>query len=164
MIKISIEEVKQVCNLTDLKKTELLTSKFELINARLSEITDTQVYELVLNETAEPLVITSFKHAFAYFIYAEVIDLLNTNTTGSGIIRSTGFADSRTELLSYYETSMRQQKLELKAYTLLLKYLNERGMKRYNELKLWDDLHRAENDQAKQNIINKGKSCTIAII
>ena len=164
MINITLEEIKQVCNLTDLKKTDILTSKFPLINALLSDITLDKEYRRVVRGTADTLVLTSYKHAFAYFLYAECLDFLNTNTSGSGIIRSTGFADSRIELISQHETEKRQRRLELKAYWLLEKYLNAKGRKRYMELKLWDDLQRAENEQAKQQILSKGKTCKVAII
>jgi hypothetical protein len=164
MLKITIEEIKQVCNLEDLKKTEFLTSKFPIINDLLSDITSNTIYRRVIRENAEQLIITSFKHAFAYFLYAECIDFLNTSTTGQGIIRSTGYADSRMELLSSDETEKRQRKLELKAYSVILKYLNSTGLKRYNELKLWDDLQRAENEDAKQKILSEGRVCRMALI
>ena len=163
-LKISVDEVKQICNLNDLKKTEILSSKFPIIEARLMDITQPKVYSRVVKETASEVVMTSFKHAFAYFVYAECLDFLNTNTSGSGIIKSTGFADSRTELISQYETEKRQNKLELKAYILLFPYLNTKGQKRYNDLKLWDDLQRAENEQAKNIILQEGKKCKIALI
>ena len=163
-LKISVDEVKQICNLNDLKKTEILSSKFPIIESRLMDITQPKVYGRVVKETASEVVMTSFKHAFAYFVYAECLDFLNTNTSGSGIIKSTGFADSRTELISQYETEKRQNKLELKAYILLFPYLNTKGQKRYNELKLWDDLQRAENEQAKNIILQEGKKCKIALI
>jgi hypothetical protein len=164
MINISIEEIKQVCNLEDLKKTEILTSKFPLIDALISDITIFKEYRKVIRGTAEQIVNTSFRHAFAYFLYAECIDFLNTSTSGTGIIRSTGYADSRMELLSQDETEKKQRRLELKAYTLLLKYLNPKGLKRYNELKLWDDLQRAENEEAKQRLLSEGRICRMAIV
>ena len=168
MINITLDEIKQVCNLTDLKKTDILTSKFPLINALIEDITISTVYRQVVKPSANSKLparlVPSFKHAFAYFLYAECLDFLNTNTSGSGIIRSTGFADSRIELISQHETEKRQRRLELKAYTLLEKYLNAKGKKRYMELKLWDDLQRAENEQAKQQILSKGKTCKVAII
>jgi len=162
--KISVDEVKQICNLTDLKKTEILSTKFSIIEARLIDITQPKIYTRVVKETATEVIMTSFKHAFAYLVYAECLDFLNTNTSGSGIIKSTGFADSRTELISQYETEKRQNKLELKAYILLFPYLNAKGQKRYNELKLWDDLQRAETEQAKQQILQEGKKCKIILI
>jgi len=163
-MRITVDEVKQVCNLKNLKDTDTLLSVFPLIEARLSEITNRATFNRWVKETAEPDIITSFKHAFAYFVYAECLDFLNTNTTGAGIIRSTGFADSRTELISMDETIKRQRNLELKAYTILLKYLNAKGMKRYKELQLWDDLQRAETEQARNEILAKGKRCLIALI
>jgi len=190
-LNITVEEVKLICNLTDLKKTDILASKFPLIEALMEEITQPKAFKRASREDSEgrshsdgnhvaktqtertastsststtSVITSSFKHAFAYFVYAECIDFLNTNTSGSGIIHSTGFGDSRVELLSGYEADKRQRKLELKAYTILLKYLNKKGLKRYNELKLWDDLQRAENDQAKQKILSEGRKCKIAII
>ena len=163
-MRITVEEVKQICNLSDLKKTDPLLSVFPLIEARLSEITNKTTFNRVVKETAEPVIITSFKHAFAYFVYAECLDFLNTNTTGAGIIRSTGFAESRTELISIEETIKRQRNLELKAYTILLNYLNAKGKRRYNELQLWDDLQRAETEQARNEILARGKRCLIALI
>ena len=168
MLNITVDEVKQVCNLSDLKKTEILTSKFSLIDALISDITQDKIYRSVVKESAESQQMStrlvSFKHAFAYFVLAESLEFLNTNTTGSGIIKSTGFSDSRVELLSQYETEKRKQSLELKAYKLLEKYLNSKGKKRYKELKLWDDLARAEGDQAKQQILSRGKKCLISIV
>jgi len=163
-MRITVDEVKQVCNLKNLKDTDILLSVFPLIEAKLSEITNRTTYNRWVKETAEPDIITSFKLAFAYFVYAECLDFLNTTTTGAGIIRSTGFADSRTELIGIDETIKRQRNLELKAYTVLFKYLNAKGLKRYNELQLWDDLQRAETEQARNEILAKGKRCLIALI
>ena len=161
---ITIDEVKQICNLTDLKKTDILLSSFPIIEDLLFSITLGPVNKKVKSNTATPLKMTSFKHAFAFFIYAHNIDFLNTSTNANGILKNTGFAESRIELLGEVETERKQRKLELKAYSLLQKYLNADGIQRYNELKLWDDLQRAENEQAKQKILTRGKRCKIAII
>jgi hypothetical protein len=163
-IDLSIEEFKQVCNLPDLHSTDMLASRYPIIDALIQEITIRRVYLSVTRKSASIVILTSFRHAFAYFLYADCIDFLNTNTSGSGIIKNTGFADSRMELLSFEETLNRQRKLELKAYELLSHYLNEKGLKRLNELKLWDDLQRAENESAKQKILSEGKRCKIALI
>ena len=163
-IDLNIEEFKKVCNLPDLRNSDMLQTRYPVIDALIQDITSRNVYLSLNRKSTSEVILTSFRHAFAYFLYADCIEFLNTNTSGSGIIKSTGFADSRTELLSFEETEKRQRKLELKAYELLQNYLNEKGLKRFQELKLWADLQRAENENARQKILSEGRRCKIALI
>ena len=143
MINITIDEVKQTCNLMDLKRVDILTSKFAIVDAFVREHTKVRVYNSVVRGTASELVSTAFKTGFAYFVYAESIDFLNTNTTGAGIVGSTGFSDSRIDMLSGAETEKRRDTLEFKAFSVLKEYLNDVGFQRYTELKKWDDARRS---------------------
>lgn len=154
MIKITVDEVKRICNLHDIDRVEILESKFVITNALLKGVVRKRYYMQVVKENADELVKSAFYTGFSYFLYAECIELLNTNTAGSGIIASTGYADSRIELLSTEESFQKRNNLEYKAYTVLKDYLNEAGLKRYKELKLWDDMRRAGDSEAKQRLLN----------
>ena len=157
-LDITIAEIKQICGLKELKSDDLFTSKMIIINQRIKEISQIRFYNQLVNKKAKELVVSSFKTAFAYLIYAECLDFLNTNTIGNGIIKSTGFADSRTELISSNETEQRRNKLEFMAYHTLKNYLNPAGLKRYRDLKLWDDLQKTDDQNAKRLIIPKART------
>jgi len=161
---ITVEDVKAICNLSDLRKTEVISSQFILVEAQLKEHIETSIYKKLTCPTAKPTPMhTSFKHAFAYIVYANIIDLLNTSTVGTGIIKSTGYSESRTELLGEDAADVKRQKLLLKAYTLIKKHLNAEGLAVYEDLKLAEDLRTADV-AIKPSIIAKGRKCRATLI
>lgn len=165
-LKITVDEIKGICNLTDVKKNDLIASKMLLVDDLVKDISVPIIYADVEDETADQLVKDAFYNAFAYFVYAEILEFLNTNTAGNGIVKSTGFSDNRIELLSQDETEKRRNKLEFKAYNVIRKYLNTDGLKRYSELKLWDDLQKAGDPDAKSRLLGQSNNriCRMSII
>jgi len=143
MIKITIDEFKQICNLSIEDKDDFIKSKFLIIDELVRANTNHSAYEQVIGGVAYELMEQAFKTGFSYFLYAECIDFLNTDTLGDGIVRSTGYLDNKKEMISFEEMEQRRNKLELKAYSILQPYLNEKGQKRYNELRSWDDMARS---------------------
>jgi len=126
-----------------------------LIDKRIKENTLSEYYQAVTDSTTEELVISLFKLAFSYLIYAEIMEFLNTNTSGSGIIKSTGFDESRVELLSQQETEKRRYSLELKAFLAIEDYLNPQGKKTLEKLRFYSELERVDVDniEAKANVL-----------
>jgi len=165
-IPITAEEVKVICNLTELRKLDIIEAQFPLVDAVIKELTNKKDYNKAcrggINAVQIPLT-TAFKHAFAYLVYANIIDLLNTSTSGSGIIKTTGYSDSRIELLSEGDALHREQKLQLKAFETIKKYLNPEGIAYYEKLKLADDLKNAD-ESLKPQILAQGKKCRATLI
>ena len=157
MIPITVAEIKQITNLEKLTKDDFITTKLPVINALMKDILLRKYYSRATKISLSSgegrgegvLFKSAIYTAFAYFTYAECLEFLNTNTSGSGIITSTGFADSKQELLPQDDSFKRRNTLEFKAYSVIRGYLNEIGLKRYNDLKLWDDLQRAGTDGVK---------------
>jgi len=163
-VDITVEDVKAICNLSDLRKTEVISSQFILVEAQLKEHIEAAAFKKMTCASAKPTSLqTSFKHAFAYIVYANIIDLLNTSTVGTGIIKSTGYSESRTELLGEDAADVKRQKLLLKAYELIKKQLNPEGLAVYEELKLAETLRTADA-VVKPSIIAKGKRCRATLI
>ena len=160
MIKININQVKEICNLHKIKREGLLESKFIIVDSLIRSITQRRFYaKASMSEDIEALcsgsdpLYSAFYTAFSYLVYAECLEFLNTNTVGDGIISNTGLGGTQMELLDQEESYQRHNKLEFQAYSVLLKYLNKKGTKRYNELKLWDDMKRAGNSEAQRAIL-----------
>ena len=152
MIRVTIEEFKQICNLNIEDKDDFIRSKFLIIDKLVQQATERGFYGFacgydILNPTPSKedgdLIISAFNNGFSYFLYAECIDFLNTDTLGDGIVKSTGYLDNRKEMIGFEEMEQRRNKLELKAYSILKNYLNADGLRRYNELRLWDDMLRS---------------------
>ena len=160
MIKIKIDQVKEICNLNKIKRDGLLESKFAIVDSLIKNITRRRFYKNVertenIELNKSDLLHSAFYTGFSYLVYVECLEFLNTNTVGDGIIANTGLGDTRVELLDGEASYQRRNALEFQAYSVLLKYLNETGKKRYDELKLWDDMRRAGNSEAQRLIMNE---------
>jgi midasin (ATPase involved in ribosome maturation) len=155
MIPITVVEIKQICNLFDLKRDEFIESKLPVTDELIREITHKRIYNQIVRKKASEKIINAFKLGFAYLVNAHVLEFLNTNTAGSGIIRNTGLHEHKSELISNEEIEKRRWHLELIGYSVLKNYLNEVGQTRYQQLRLWDDLRRAGSPQAREALFNK---------
>jgi predicted component of type VI protein secretion system len=109
-------------------------------------------------------IIDAFKIAFSYFLYAEIIEVLNTNTNAAGIITHTGFTGSNSPNIQQNESWERRNLLELKAYETIRKYLTPTAYLRYQELKTWDDLRRAGNSLAQRQLMSNSAGNTKATL
>mgnify|MGYP000895098445 CR=1 FL=1 len=171
-LPITVEEVKSICNLKSLnnvQKDEIISFRMLLIDKRIKENTLAEYYQAVSDNTAEALIISLFKLAFSYLMYAEILEFLNTNTSGTGIIKSTGFAETRVELLSQEETDKRRNSLELKAYLAIEDYLNQEGKMTLKKLKFYSELERVDVDniESKANVLknqNQAKKSKMVLI
>lgn len=150
MITITTADFKQNVNLDKLKKEELITSHMFAVDLKIQGITRQDIYNAVNEETAPEPVIKAFKLALSYLLYMEIMPFLNVNTAGSGIVSSTGIDQSRTELISQAELERRQDAAELKAYELLVDYLNDAGKNRLSKLRYYEDLHRLDVNEIEQ--------------
>lgn len=169
MLNITVAEIKKIVNLEKVAKDDLISNQLVLIDSKIRSITKAETYESVEAETADDTVITSFKTAFSYLLFTEIMPFLNINTAGSGIVKSTGFLESKIDLLSNEETSKRQQNIELNALKIIKPYLNDTGISRLDKLVFWDELSRVDVDniEAKASLIDKKSSprkCKMAII
>lgn len=159
-IEITADTIKSNCNLTELKKPEVISTKILLIDELVKSITTAESYESVVLKTADSLTMSLFSIGFSYLMYAEILEFLNTNTSGNGIVKSTGFDNSRIDLLSQSEIDKKRNSLELKAYQTLKKYLNETGKTKLEKLIFWSELERVDVDniEAKASILKKNLS------
>jgi hypothetical protein len=151
VIPITIDEIKKITNLGKLRSDEVISSKMVNVDALMKGITRKKYYNRVVRGVACDVVKSAFYTAFSYFIYAEVIEFLNTNTRGEGIITSTGIDNVREGLLSEGDSYSRRNTLEFMAYKVIREYLNEAGTHRYHTLKLWDDLRRGGADGVRMS-------------
>lgn len=78
--------------------------------------------------------LVSFRFGFCFLMLQSTCEFLNLKTLGEGIVKTVGLDQSATELLTGSEIDAFKAKLELRALTLLWKYLNQSGMERLTEL------------------------------
>ncbi len=79
--------------------------------------------------------LVSFRFGFCFLMLHSTCEFLNLKTLGEGIVKTVGFDQSATELLTGSEIDAFKAKLELRALTLLRNYLNQSGTDRLTELK-----------------------------
>lgn len=168
-ISITADEIKKIVNLDKVQKNELIDRHISLIDMKIQEYSLESSYNSVVDNSADDITITAYKTAFSYLMFAQLMPFLNTNTAGSGIVKSTGFNESKIDLLSQAETEKRQQSAELEALKFIKKHLNTTGLERLDKLIFWDELNRVDVDniEAKASIINQKLSprkCRISLI
>lgn len=169
MLNITVAEIKKIVNIEKVAKDDMISNQLALVDRTIQLYTQADVYAAVEAGTADETVTTAFKTAFSYFLFIEIMPFLNTNTAGNGIIKSTGFNDSKIDLLSNEETTQRQQNIELSALKVIKPYLSDSGISRLDKLIFWDELKKVDVDnlEAKASLIDKKskpRKCKMAII
>lgn len=169
MLNITVAEIKKIVNIEKVAKDDMISNQLALVDRTIQLYTKADIYASVESGTADEMIIASFKTAFSYLLFIEIMPFLNLNTAGSGIIKSTGFNDSKIDLLSNEETTQRQQSIELNALKAIKPYLSDSGLSRLDKLIFWDELKKVDVDnlEAKANLIDKKskpRKCKMAII
>jgi len=138
VIPVKTDEVLKTLNLSDLSGKQRIADLFRKWEEPVllyikKNVTETS-YKDVTSGTPDDDETVAFTIAYSYIMFSKIIEFLNLNTVGEGIIESTGIDERKTQLLGTDSIEKKKRGLELSGLRYLRTYLNETGEKRLSEL------------------------------
>jgi len=135
-LPVSIADVKNILNLSSLKKSDLFELHQPGVLLYLKSRTTTENYAAAVSgdEDDDTARVTAFKLSYSFMMLHSTLEFLNLNTMGEGIVESTGIDTLQTRLLSTSSIEQKKNILERRALSLLKPYLNREGLERLTSL------------------------------
>lgn len=129
VIPLSASDFLATVNLPADTKTAFFTAHMPRALGWIEGITESDAFEQATDEDGsdDEALTAAFRLGFAFYLLSETVELLNLKTIGAGIVTSTGFDSSRSELLSVDNVAKLRQMLERRALESLQSYLNPQG-------------------------------------
>ncbi len=116
------------CKILNLKEDRAIVAMFEqhqaLVMLKIEEWLTPESFDLSKTEESP----VCFNFAYAFLMLNSCIDFLNIKTSGSGIVKSTGFDSQRVDLLNQSDTKSMKFDLIKRALILMKKHLNTAGL------------------------------------
>ncbi len=135
-LPIDTAEVVKVLNLNN---DDRIIATFEQHSDRivllLERFSDSETWNNIVAESVDFETQKSYKYAYCYLLLSSTIQFLNFKTIGEGIIKTTGFDNQSTELLTGREIEDNKRSLEIEALEMIYEYLGNRGIDRLREIK-----------------------------
>jgi hypothetical protein len=129
----------QALSILNLKADDLDLGLFEqhkpLVLQQLEKVSIPDSYQAAKNDGASEKLDLSFRFSYSFYLLHSTAEFLNLNTSGRGIVKTTGFDDNSTQLLSGKELQAFKKHLEIRALTAIEDYLNDYGKQLLNTLR-----------------------------